>query len=157
MTRHLHYWARIWRLGSEHILGVCVMTCDTWHLAISFDLAVVVAGGVPLWRASWPRLVRRASSRPVALCALVSFPVAVVPSATSGAVAPGFTGRLQVEASREPGSLCLPLAPAEAGALGSLRVVPVRGPAMVLSLAGRSGFGLELRALPWVGVCGPRH
>ena len=33
-----------------------------------------------------------------------------------------------VEAGRQPGSLCLPLAPAEAGALGSLCVVPVRGP-----------------------------
>ena len=32
------------------------------------------------------------------------------------------------EAGREPGSLYLPLAPAKAGALGSLRVVPVRGP-----------------------------
>ena len=38
MTRHLPHWARIYRLGSEHILGVCVVTCDTWHSAISFDL-----------------------------------------------------------------------------------------------------------------------
>ena len=37
MTRHLPYWARIYRLGSEHIFGVCVLTFDTWHLAISFD------------------------------------------------------------------------------------------------------------------------
>ena len=37
MTRHLLYWARIWRLGSEHIFGVCVVTLDTWHLAILFD------------------------------------------------------------------------------------------------------------------------
>ena len=51
------------------------------------------------------------------------------------------------EAGREPGSLCLPLAPAEAGALGSLRVVPVRGPEMGLSLAGPSGVGLGLCAL----------
>ena len=34
------------------------------------------------------------------------------------------------EAGREPGSLCLPLAPAEAETLGSLRVVPVQGPVM---------------------------
>ena len=46
-----------------------------------------------------------------------------------------------------PGSLCLPLAPAEAGALGSLRVVPVWGPAMGLSLGGPSGVSLRLRAL----------
>ena len=32
------HWARIWRLGSEHIFGVCVMTFDIWHSAISFDL-----------------------------------------------------------------------------------------------------------------------
>ena len=62
-----------------------------------------------------------------------------------------------MEAGREPGSLCLPLAPAEAGALGSLRVVPVRGPAMGLFLAGPSGFGLGLRALWWFGVFGPGH
>ena len=37
MTRHLPNGARIQRLGSEHIFGVCVVTFDTWHLAISFD------------------------------------------------------------------------------------------------------------------------
>ena len=62
-----------------------------------------------------------------------------------------------VEAGREPGSLCLQLAAAEAAALGSLHVVPVRRPAMGLCLAGPSGFGLGLRALQWLGVCGPGH
>ena len=38
MTRHLPYWARIYRLGSEHICGVYVGTFDTWHSAILFDL-----------------------------------------------------------------------------------------------------------------------
>ena len=38
MTRHLPYWARVERLGSEHIFGVCVVTFDTWHLAILFHL-----------------------------------------------------------------------------------------------------------------------
>ena len=38
MTRHLPHWARILRLGSEHIFGVYVVTCDKWHSAISFDL-----------------------------------------------------------------------------------------------------------------------
>ena len=38
-----------------------------------------------------------------------------------------------------------------------LRVVPVRGPAMGLSLAGPSGFVVGLRALRWFGVCGPGH
>ena len=38
MTRHLPLWARICRLGSEHIFWVCVVTLDTWHSAISIDL-----------------------------------------------------------------------------------------------------------------------
>ena len=38
MTHHLPFWARIQRLGREHIFGVCVVTFDTWHLAILFDL-----------------------------------------------------------------------------------------------------------------------
>ena len=37
MTHHLPYWARIYRLGSEHIFVVYVVTCDTLHLAILFD------------------------------------------------------------------------------------------------------------------------
>ena len=37
MTRHLPLWARIYRLGGEHIFGVCVVTFDTWHLAILVD------------------------------------------------------------------------------------------------------------------------
>ena len=67
------------------------------------------------------------------------------PGLSPPALLVGCTGH--VEAGREPGSLCLPLAPAEARALGTLRVVPVRGPAMGFSLAGPSGFGLGLRAL----------
>ena len=110
--------------------------------------------GVPCGPAS----VRRSSSGPVALGAPVSFPVAVVPSPTPGAVAPGFTGWLRGARGGRPrtGLMCLPLAPAEARALGALRVVPVRGPAMGLSLA-PSRFGLGLRALRWFGVCGPGH
>ena len=38
MTRHLLHWARIYRLGGEHIFGVYVVTCDTWHSALSFPL-----------------------------------------------------------------------------------------------------------------------
>ena len=37
MTRHPPHWARIYRLGGEHIFGVHVVTCETWHLAILFD------------------------------------------------------------------------------------------------------------------------
>ena len=54
------------------------------------------------------------------------------------------------EAGRERGFIVPALAPVEAGALGSLRVVPVRGPMMGLSLAGHSGVGLGLRALRWL-------
>ena len=38
MTGHLPYWARIYRLGSEHIFRVYVGTFDTWHSAILFYL-----------------------------------------------------------------------------------------------------------------------
>ena len=62
-----------------------------------------------------------------------------------------------VEAGREAGSWCLPLAPAEAGALSLLRVIPVRGLTIGLSLAGPSSFGLGLRALRWFGVYGRSH
>ena len=114
---------------------------------------------MPIWRAFWPALVRRASSVPVALGAPVGFSVTAVPSPTQGAVAPTLLGSCAglVEAGPELGSLCLPLSPAEAGALGSLCAVPARGPAMGLSLAGSSGFRLGVRALRWFGVCGPGH
>ena len=65
----------------------------------------------------------------------------------------GCAGHL--EAGREWGSLCLPLAPPKAGTLGPLRVVPFRGPAMGLSLAGPSGVGLWLRALRWFACVDP--
>ena len=31
------HWARIEKLGSEPIFGVCVVTFDPWHLAILLD------------------------------------------------------------------------------------------------------------------------
>ena len=101
----------------------------------------------PAWCAA-PRPVRSLSVLRSAFLSpwCLSPPRGLAPSALLG----GCAGH--AEASREPGSLCLPLAPAEAGALGSLCVVPVRGPAMGLSLAGPSGVGLGLRALRWM-VC----
>ena len=105
----------------------------------------------PAWCAA-PRPVRSLSvlrsAFPTPWC--LSPPRELAPPALLG----GCAGH--AEAGREPGSLCLPLAPAEAGTLGSLRVVPVRGPAMGLSLAGPSGVGLGLRALRWL-ACGPGH
>ena len=104
----------------------------------------------PAWCAA-PRPVRSLSvlrsAFPTPWC--LSPPRELAPPALLG----GCAGH--AEAGREPGSLCLPLAPAEAGALGSLRVVPVRGPAMGLSLAGPSGVGLGLRALRWLACVDP--
>ena len=104
----------------------------------------------PAWCAA-PRPVRSLSvlrsAFPTPWC--LSPPRELAPPALLGGCA-GYA-----EAGREPGSLCLPLAPAEAGALGSLRVVPVRGPAMGLSLAGPSDVGLGLRALRWLACVDP--
>ena len=104
----------------------------------------------PAWCAA-PRPVRSLSvlrsAFPTPWC--LSPPRELAPPALLG----GCAGH--AEAGREPGSLCLPLAPAEAGALGSLRVVPVRGPAMGLSLAGPSGVRLGLRALRWLACVDP--
>ena len=127
----------------------------------------LVPGPVPwLWPASYlpgvphgPVLVRPALSGPVALDAHVACPVALVASPTGDFAPPESLGGCagHVEAGQEPVSWCLPLSPAEAGAMGSLRVVSVRGPVMGLSLAGPSGLGLALLALQWFGVCGPGH
>ena len=99
----------------------------------------------PAWCAA-PRLVRSLSVLQAAFLTpwCLSPPQGLAPPALLG----GCAGH--VEAGREPGSLCLSLAPAEAGALRLLRVVPVRGPAMGLSLAGPSGVGLGLQALQWL-------
>ena len=58
--------------------------CGTWWpLFLGTCLcALVLAGGVRLWRASWPCVVRRASSSPAALGASVGFPDRVVPFST---------------------------------------------------------------------------
>ena len=105
---------------------------------------------VPAWFAA-PRPVRSfsvlLSAFPTLWC--LSPPRGLAPLALLG----GCAGH--VEAGREPGSLCLPLAPAEAGALGSLRVIPVRGPAMGLSMAGPPGVRLGLRALRWLACLDP--
>ena len=73
---------RVWGPWQPSLLGTC-------------PCALVVAGGVPLWRAWWPRVVRRAASRPIALGAPVGFPDAVVPFPGPGACAPRFTGWLR--------------------------------------------------------------
>ena len=121
--------------------------------------ALVVAGGVPLWRASWPRVVRRASSGPVALGAPVGFPDAVMPFPTPGACAPGFTGRLRgARGGRPRTGLIVPAAGPRRGRGAGLAPRRTRsGP--------RDGVvpGGSLRRRSWaacaavVGVCGPGH
>ena len=133
--------------------------CATWRPSLlgTCLCALVVAGGEPLWRASWPAWC--AAPRPVRSVSVLwsaslspwclSPPLGLAPPALLG----GCAGH--AEATQEPGSLCLRLAPAKAGALDSLRVVPVQGPAMGLSLAGPSGVGLGLCGLRWLACVDP--
>ena len=121
--------------------------------------ALVVAGGVLLWRASWPRMVRRASSGPVALGAPVGFSDTVVPFPTPGACAPGFTGWLRGACGGRPRTgLIVPAAGPRRGR-GA-------GPAARRTRSGPcDGIvpGGSLRRRSWaacaavVGVCGPGH
>ena len=133
--------------------------CGTrWPLLLgTFPCALVVASGVPLLCAWWPRVCT--APRPVRSLSMLrwAFPTPWCLSPTRGLAPPALLGGCagHAEAGRETGSLCLPLAPGAAGALGSLRVVPVRGPAMGLSLAGPFGFGLGLRALRWFACVDP--
>ena len=70
---------------SWHVVGSSRVRGTRWPLLLgTCPCALVVDGGVPPRRALWPRVVRRASSHPVPLGALVGFPVAVVPSPTRG-------------------------------------------------------------------------
>ena len=144
-------------LGTSPRAVVCCVLCALSGFAAPGGRCGLAPVRVPwFWPAAClsgvprgPALVRRALSGPVALDAPVGLPDAVVPSPTPGACFPALLGGCagHAEAGRGPGSMCLPLAPAEAGALGSLRIVPVRVPAMGLSRAGPSGVVLGLRAL----------
>ena len=136
--------------GSSRVV-VAARVCGTrWPLLLgTCPCALVVASGVPLWRAWWPRVVRRASSGPVALGALVSFRDAVVPFPTLGACAPGFTGWLRGARGDWPGTgLIVAAAGPRRGRGAGLAPRRTRsGPAMGLSLAGPSSVGLGLRVL----------
>ena len=123
----------------------------------TYQCDVVARAGVPHWRASWLALVLRASSGRVAVCVLIGFLFAVVPSPTGG-----LRPRSSSEAVRDAwrpaktrAHSALPLSPAAAGALGSASMLPAQGPTLGLYLAGRSGFGLRLGVLWWFGLCGP--
>ena len=114
--------------------GVC-SSGRLWFLG-TWSCAVVVAGSVSLWRASWPCILPGASSCPVALDVPVVFPVPVVPAYNR---AQGF----------------LLLAPAAAAALCLLRVVPVQGPVMGMSQASPSGVSPGVQAAVILGVLTP--
>ena len=144
------------------LLVVCALrVCGTRRPSLlgTCPCASVVAGSVPLWRASWPRVVRRASSSSVALGAPIGFPVAMVPFPIPGACAPGFTGRLRGARGGRPRTrLFVPAAGSRQG--GGAGLAPRRtrsGP--------REGVGPggSLRRWSWaacavvVGVCRPGH
>ena len=134
-------WA-LWCVG--WLLGTC--SCAVVRFALCALSGFVAPGGrrclapvcVPwLWPLACLSGVPRgpawcAAPRPVRSLSLLrsAFPTLWCLSPPQGLVPPDFLGGCagHVETSREPGSLCLPLAPAKAGVLGSLRVVPVRGP-----------------------------
>ena len=101
-----------------------------------------------------PALMYPASSGLVAPGVRLGFPVAVVPSPSvgfrRGIYWTAARGMCRPAQNRAHGAR--PLAPAEAGMLGSLSVLQVRDPEMWLTLAGPSGFSLAMRALRWFGV-----
>ena len=136
--------------GSLRVVRVFRVCGTRWPLSLrTCPCALVVAGGVPLWRARCPG--RSAAPRQVRSLSVLqsAFPTPWCLFPPQGLSPPDLLGGCSghAEAGREPGSLCLPLAPAEVGTLGSLCFLHVRGPAMALSLAGPSGVGLRLRAL----------
>ena len=100
-----------------------------------------------------------AAPRPVRSLSVLrsAFPMTWCLSPSRGLSPPDLVGGCagHAEAGGEPGSLCVLLAPTKEGALGSLRVLPFRGPAMGLSLAGPSGVCLGLRALRWLACVDP--
>ena len=127
-----------------------------WHLSLCRGCCRLRASLACLVAPRWCAAPRPVWSLPVLQLAF-QVPWCLAPS--SGLSPPALLGGCagHVEAGREPGPLCLPLAPTEAGALGSLRVVLGQGSVMGLSPAVPSGFPVGLRALRLLVVCGPGH
>ena len=150
-----------WSVSRALRCSFCLLFCGTGRpwLPGTWSCAVAVAGSVPLCCASWPRvggprLVRSGFSRCAARLPRRrgAFPyLRLTPLDLLG----GCAGH--VEAIQEPGSWCPPLAGAATGALGLLRVTPLRSPTVGLSLACPSGVSLGLRVVQCFGMCGPRH
>ena len=149
------------------VLVPCFLACCVRSLGLRHPAAVVayhLSVCLCLWPAAClsgvpPGPAWCAAPRPVRSLSLLlaAFPKPWCLSTTRGLASPDLLGGCDghAEAGREWGSLCLLLAPAEAGALSSLRVVPVRGPATGLSPAGPSGVHLVLRALRWLPCADP--
>ena len=136
--------------GSLCVLCASRVCCTRGPLLLETCLcALVVAGGVPLWRASWLGAESLASVRslPVLQSAFLT-PLCLL-QARCFRPQIYWTAARSEEFGRQPSSLWLPLDSAEAGALNSLRVLPVRGPATGFSIAGPSAVGLLLPALQW--------
>ena len=109
--------------------------------------AVVVADSVPLWRASWPNvgapcLIWSGHSR---CSGRLSRRRGAFPH--PGGCRPGFTGWLRGARGGWPGTGLIVPAAGPCRGKGAGLAPRRRGPAMGLSLAGPSGFGLWLRAL----------
>ena len=144
--------------GSLRVVRAARVCGTRWPLLLGIcPCALVVAGSVPLWRASWPRVVRRASS--VALGALVGFADAVVPFPTPGAYAPGFTGWLRRARGGQPRTgLIVPARGLRRGRGAGLAPRRKRSGPRYGDVPGGS-----LRRRSWaafaavVGVCGPGH
>ena len=125
-----------------------VRICSTQRLSLLGTCTCALSGVPrgPAWCAV-PRPVRSLSVLKSAFPTLLSLSPADVLSTCEG----------HLEAGREPGSWCLTLPPAEAGALGSLRVLPVGGLAMGLPLGGSLWRRSWASCTVVVCLCGPGH
>ena len=121
--------------------------------------ALVVAGGVPLWRASWPRVVRRAASGPVAFGAPVGLRDAVVPFPTTGACAPGFARWLRGARTGRPRTgFIVPAAGPRRGRGAGLAPRRTRsGPRVWVVPVWSLRRWSSAACAAVVGVCGPGH
>ena len=106
-----------------------------------------------------PALVRRASSGPVALGALVSFPDAVVLFPSPGGFAPRFTGRLRwARGGRPRTGLFVPAAGPRRGRGAGLAPRRTRlGPRDGVGPGGSLRRRSRAACAAVVGVCGPGH
>ena len=149
----------LWR-GSLHVVRA-LRVCGTRRPSLlgTCPCALVVVGGVPLWRASWPRVVHRASSGQVALGAPVGFLVAVVPFPIPRACAPGFTGRVRgARGGRPRTGLFVPAAgPRRGGGAGLAPRCTRSGPRDGVVPGGSLRRWSRAACAAVVGVCGPGH